>query len=97
MWSGSARRMSSDSSVPEIRWERNALGVLLDLGERPRRRIAAQVGHLARFPELGMLARGPFQGKRRLVVGPYSVMYEYDAVLDVVSIVAVARGGPLFR
>lgn len=82
--------------MAEIRWERNALGVLLDLGEKPRRRIVAQVGHLARFPELGMAARAPFQGKRRLVVGPHSVVHEYDVGADVVSIVAVARGGPTF-
>jgi mRNA-degrading endonuclease RelE of RelBE toxin-antitoxin system len=83
--------------MAEIRWERNALGVLLDLGDRPRRRIVAQVGHLARFPELGMPAQGPFEGKRRLIVGPYSLVYEYDKQAGVVSIIAVARGGPLFR
>jgi mRNA-degrading endonuclease RelE of RelBE toxin-antitoxin system len=83
--------------MPEIRWERNALGVLLDLGEKPRLRIVAQVGHLGQFPELGMAAQGLFEGKRRLVVGPYSVVYEYDEDDDVVSIIALARGGPLFR
>jgi plasmid stabilization system protein ParE len=83
--------------MAELRWERNALGALLEPGEKPRRRITAQVGHLARFPELGMAARGLFEGKRRLVVGPYSVVYEYDAQAQVVSIIAVARGGPLFR
>ena len=60
-------------------------------------RVIEQVGHLRRFPELGMPALGPFLGKRRLVIGPYSVVYEYDADADVVSVVAVARGGPLFR
>jgi mRNA-degrading endonuclease RelE of RelBE toxin-antitoxin system len=83
--------------MPEIRWERNALGVLVDLGEKPRLRIVAQVGHLGQFAELGMAAQGLFEGKRRLVVGPYSVVYEYDEDDDVVSIIALARGGPLFR
>ncbi len=83
--------------MAEVRWERNALGLLLELGERPGRRIVAQVGHLARFPELGMAARGPYEGKRRLVVGPYSVVYEYDPLTNLVSIIALARGGPLFR
>lgn len=82
--------------MAEVRWERNALGVVLDLGERSRARIISQVGRLRRFPELGMPALGPHLGKRRLVVGPYSIIYEYDRDTGVVSIVAVARGGPLF-
>ena len=83
--------------MAEVRWERNALGVVMDLGDRTRARIVAQVGNLREFPELGMPALGPFAGKRRLIVGPYSVVYEYDADTGVVSIIAVARGGPLFR
>jgi mRNA-degrading endonuclease RelE of RelBE toxin-antitoxin system len=89
--------MSSGSAVAEVRWERNALGVVLDLGERPRRRIIAQVAQLRRFPLLGVAAFGTFEGKRRLIVGPYSIVYEYDAVNDTVSIIAIARGGPIFR
>lgn len=40
---------------------------------------------------------GAQQRRRRLIVGPYSVLYEYDEADDVVSIVGVSRGGPLFR
>ncbi|TMB92270.1 MAG: hypothetical protein E6J45_03120 [Chloroflexi bacterium] len=83
--------------MAEIRWERNALGGVLDLGGRTRTRIVSQVGNLRRFPELGVRAFGPYEGKRRLVVGPYSIVYEYDAEHGVVSVIAVARGGPLFR
>lgn len=83
--------------MADIRWERTALGVVLDLGERSRTRIVTQVAHLRRFPELGVRAMAPYEGKRRLIVGPYSVVYEYDAEHGIVSIVAVARGGPLFR
>jgi mRNA-degrading endonuclease RelE of RelBE toxin-antitoxin system len=83
--------------VAEIRWERNALGVVLDLGARTRLRVVRQVGHLERFPKLGMPALTPFEGKRRLIVGPYSIVYEYDEKAEVVSIIAIARGGPLFR
>jgi mRNA-degrading endonuclease RelE of RelBE toxin-antitoxin system len=82
--------------VAEVRWDRNALGAVLELGERPRRRIVAQVDQLKRFPLLGVPALGVFKGKRRLVVGPYSIVYEYDAADDV-SAVAIARGGPIFR
>ncbi|MBV8527127.1 MAG: type II toxin-antitoxin system RelE/ParE family toxin [Candidatus Dormibacteraeota bacterium] len=83
--------------MAEVRWERNALGVVLDMQERTRQRVLSQVSHLRRFPELGVPALGPFVGKRRLVIGPYSVVYEYDSKGGVVSAIAVARGGPLFH
>lgn len=59
--------------------------------------MVRQVGLLGRSPRLGMPALGPYDGKRRLIVGPYSIVYEYDEAADVVSIIAIARGGPLFR
>jgi len=83
--------------LAEIRWERNAVGVVLDLSERSRRRVVSEVARLSHFPELGMPAMGVFSGRRRLLVGPYSVVYEYDAAADVVSVIAIARGGPTFR
>lgn len=46
---------------------------------------------------MGAPARGRFEGKHRLIIGPYSVVYEYDSAADTVSIIAVARGGPTFR
>ena len=46
---------------------------------------------------MGTPALGAHLGMRRLIVGPYSLLYKYDAAEDVVSIVGVSRGGPLFR
>ena len=46
---------------------------------------------------MGTPALGPHVGKRRLIVGPYSVLYKYDAAEGVVSVVGISRGGPLFR
>jgi mRNA-degrading endonuclease RelE of RelBE toxin-antitoxin system len=83
--------------VASVCWERNALGYVLDLNESARRRVIEQVGHLRRFPLLGAPAGGTYEGKRRLIVGPYSVVYEYDADTEVVNVVAVAFGGSRFR
>lgn len=83
--------------MARITWRRNALGPLLDLPERWRERVVAQTDLLRKFPALGVALTGKHLGRRRLIVGPYDVVYEYDSENDVVSIVAVIRGGPLFR
>ena len=83
--------------MASLRWRRNALGAVVDLPIGWRTRVLAQAPHLRRFPELGTPATGPHAGRRRLIVGPYSLVYEYDAEAGIVTIVAVARGGPLFR
>lgn len=83
--------------MTEIRWERNPLGFVLELQRTAQQRIVGQVANLRRFPQMGAPALGRFEGKRRLIIGPYSVVYEYDAATDTVSIIAVARGGPTFR
>ena len=81
----------------EIRWERNAVGMLMEVGERNRARIVQQVAHLRRFPRLGTALIGPLAGLRRLVVGPYSVVYGLDDEKGVVSIVALVPGGWVAR
>ena len=83
--------------MARLRWERDALGPLIDLPIGWRTRIVAHAQHLRRFPEMGTPAIGAHAGRRRLIVGPYSVLYEYDTDEDIVSIVALSRGGPIFR
>lgn len=83
--------------MASLRWERNALGPLIELPAGWRTRVVAHAQHLRRFPEMGTPASGVHLGKRRLIVGPYSVLYEYDPAEDVVSIAGISRGGPLFR
>lgn len=83
--------------MARISWRRNALGPLLDLPKRWRERVVAHTDLLRRFPELGVPLTGRHEGRRRLIIGPYIVVYEYDPENDVVAIVLVTRGGPLFR
>jgi len=83
--------------VAKLRWERSALGFVLELNAAAQNRVVTQVANLRAFPLLGAPAMGRYAEKRRLVVGPYSIVYEFDEHTDTVSVVAVSRGGPLFR
>ncbi len=80
--------------MADVRWGRNALGYVLELNPKNRDRLSSQVKRLGLFPRLGVPLLGPYQGKRRLVVGPFSVVYEYDFDSDVVSVLAITRGWP---
>jgi mRNA-degrading endonuclease RelE of RelBE toxin-antitoxin system len=79
--------------LPELRWSRNALGYALELSAKNRQRIAAAVSQLQRFPRLGTALLGPYEGKRRLVVGPFSVVYEYREQQDEVLVLFIVYGG----
>jgi mRNA-degrading endonuclease RelE of RelBE toxin-antitoxin system len=79
--------------VPEIRWTRSALGYALELSRKNRARILAQVQRLAELPELGTALAGPYEGKRRLVVGRFNVVYEHDQTADEVRIIFIVFSG----
>ncbi len=79
--------------MAELRWSRNAVGYALELSVKNRRRIAAAVSQLHRFPRLGTALLGPYEGKRRLVVGPFSVVYEYREPQDEVRVLFIVYGG----
>jgi mRNA-degrading endonuclease RelE of RelBE toxin-antitoxin system len=80
--------------VPEIVWSRNARDYLLELGTSSRERLLEQIAHLRRFPRLGVGLEGPYDGKRRLTIGRFMVVYEIDDNADQVRIVAIGYGGP---
>ena len=48
---------------------------------------------LAEFPELGTALAGPYEGKRRLVVGRFNVVYEHDRTADQVGIIFIVFSG----
>lgn len=80
--------------MPELKWSRNALGYALELSSRNRQRIATAVRQLQRFPRLGTVLLGPFEGQRRLVVGPFSVVYEYREEEQEVLALFIVYGAP---
>ena len=79
--------------MPEVKWDRNALGHALKLGARNRQRLISAVAHLQHSPRLGTALLGPFEGKRRLVVGPFSVVYEYREDTNEVLVLFIVYGG----
>lgn len=91
--SGSRAQRQTKRCVLEVRWTRNVLGYALELSRRNRARIAAQVQRLAEFPELGTALEGPYEGKRRLVVGRFNVVYEHDRTADEVRIIFIVLSG----
>jgi plasmid stabilization system protein ParE len=80
--------------LPELKWSRNALGYAYELSPKNRRRIATAVRRLQHFPRLGTVLLGPFEGQRRLVVGPFSVVYEYRAEEEEVLVLFIVYGAP---
>ncbi len=79
--------------MTELRWSRNALGYALELSSRNRRRIVSAAGLLRRFPRMGTALLGPYEGKRRLIVGPFNLVYEYREKQDEVLVLFIVYGG----
>jgi len=79
--------------LPEVKWSRSALGYTLELSAKNRKRIASAVRHLREFPRLGTALLGPFEGKRRMVVGPFSVVYEYREETNEVVVLFIVYVG----
>jgi mRNA-degrading endonuclease RelE of RelBE toxin-antitoxin system len=76
--------------LAELKWSRNAIGYTLELSARNRRRIADAVRQLQRLPRLGTRLLGTYEGKRRLVVGPFIVVYEHLEEEDQVLVLFIA-------
>ena len=79
--------------MPEVRWSRNALGYALELSAKNRKRLASAIRHLQKFPRIGTALLGPYECKRRLLVGPFSVVYEYREENNEVLVLFIVYGG----
>lgn len=79
--------------MAEVRWTRNALGYAHELSQRNRHRLLNQVRLLGPFPELGTELLGAYAGKRRLIVGDFQVVYEFDQQAARVSVLFIVYGG----
>jgi mRNA-degrading endonuclease RelE of RelBE toxin-antitoxin system len=79
--------------LPEVRWTHGALGYALELNAKNRKRLFSAIRHLREFPQLGIALLGPYEGKRRLVVGPFSVVYEYRQASNEVLLLFIVYGG----
>jgi len=79
--------------LPEVRWTHSALGYALELNARNRKRLFTATRHLRESPQLGTTLLGPYEGKRRLVVGPFSIVYEYRQETNEVLVLFIVYGG----
>jgi plasmid stabilization system protein ParE len=76
--------------MPELRWHPNVAALLAALGDEQREKISQRVRALARFPLLGRTQPGTSTGGlRRLVALGWIVVYRYDHVGDVVTVLAL--------
>jgi plasmid stabilization system protein ParE len=75
--------------VPELRWHPNVAVLLANLPDELRDKIRRRARALTRFPLLGKLQPGSSTSLRRLVALGWIVIYRYDQVGDVVTVLAL--------
>jgi mRNA interferase RelE/StbE len=83
--------VSSESSRLRIRWERRALKEAGGLPAEDRRRVVEAVESLLEEPLRGSPLHADWKGFRRLRVGDHRVIYAFDGVELLVSVVRVAH------
>ena len=89
--------MSSASSRVRIRWERRALKEASALPVHDRRRVVEAVEGLRVDPLRGTPLHAEWKGFRRLRVGDHRVIYAFDGVELLVSVVRVAQRREVYR
>jgi mRNA-degrading endonuclease RelE of RelBE toxin-antitoxin system len=75
--------------MPELRWHPNVAALLAKLPDGQRDRIRRRVRALSQFPLLGPPQPGSAAGLRRLVALGWKVVYSYDTIGDVVTVLAL--------
>jgi plasmid stabilization system protein ParE len=75
--------------MPELRWHPNVAVLLANLPDEHRDKIRRRVRALTRFPLLGKPQPGSSTSLRRLVALGWIVIYRYDHVGDVVTVLAL--------
>ncbi len=83
--------MSSGSTALRIRWERRAVKEVAALPTADRVRIVEAVEGLRLDPLRGAVMSAEWKGFRRLRVGPYRVVYAFDAGVVLISVVRVGH------
>ncbi len=89
--------MSSASSRVGLRWDRRAIKEVSGLSIDQRRRVVEAVESLRDDPLRGAPLHAEWRGFRRLRVGDHRVIYAYDGVELLVSVVRVAHRREAYR
>ena len=82
---------NSGSAEVRIRWERRAVKEVAVLEKRDRERIVSAVETLRDDPLKGSVMSADWKGFRRLRVGRYRVIYAFQGLELLVSVVRVGH------
>ena len=94
MSSGRSRRGASGARMAEVRWHRAAGQILQSVPATIADRILQATRLLGTFPAMGMRVQDPdWPHVRRVLVREWSVVYAYDSVADVVTVIALIAPG----
>jgi plasmid stabilization system protein ParE len=80
--------------MPELRWHPDVAALLAGLSDDQRDRIRRRVRALSLFPLLGRPQPGHSTGLRRLVALGWTVIYSYDQMSDVVTVLVLLPPRP---
>lgn len=88
---------NSDSTDIRIRWERRAVKEAASLQMPDRVRVFAAVEDLRNNPLKGKIMSSEWKGFRRLRVGVFRVIYAFDGMELLVSVVRVGHRREVYR
>ncbi len=88
---------SSGSTEIRIRWERRAIKEVAALEKGERERVVSVVESLRNHPDKGSIMSAEWKGFRRLRVGPYRIIYAYQGVDLMISVVRVGHRREVYR
>ena len=88
---------SSDSTEIRVRWERRAVKEAVALQMPDRERVVTAVEELRRNPLRGKVMSSGWKGFRRLSVGAFRVIYAFDGMELLVSVVLVGHRREVYR
>ena len=89
--------MSSTSADLRIRWDRKAIKELKRIPKKDQRRIFNLVEGLRTDPLKGKILSTDWKGFRRLRVGTYRVIYAFDGIELLISVVRVGHRREVYR
>jgi mRNA interferase RelE/StbE len=80
-----------------LRIKRSAAKNLAELPRQDRERLVDAIDQLCEVPAAGSALKGEFEGLRRLRVGPYRVVYEWQRSELVILVVRIGHRREVYR
>ena len=87
----------SEAGSISIKWEDRAVSELAALPRADQQRVFDSVGGLSESPLRGKPLSGKWKGFRRLRVGRYRVIYAFDGVELLITVLRVAHRRESYR